>query len=172
MENTQGYVNGIFTYNVPVPNYPEFAALYDYWRIGGVEMKAFYSCNVADSSTPAVAMPLLLIDNDYDDVDNGETVSSMLERSTTRYVQIFEPIKHRCKPNPVGPLVVTSSGGGVSTPNSAGIYSEGQWLNSNSPGIRHNGIKIVWNTQGRTTNVDIGTITFSFKVLYEFKGVR
>lgn len=174
LDNTQGYINGIFTYNIPVPNYAEFASLYDYWRIGGVEMKIFYSANHASNAVPTLALPLFLIDNDYDDVDNGETVTTMAERQGTRYLQMgnTRPVKHCVKPAPVGPLQTTTSGGSIGIVNSAGLTTSGTWLNSGAPGVRHNGIKIVWDSQGRTSNADVGTCTFVFDTMYEFKGYR
>lgn len=47
-----------------------------------------------------------------------------------------------------------------------------QWLDVAVSNIIHNGVKLVYNNQGRNNNTDIGSMTFIFEIEYTFKGYR
>jgi len=169
-----GFQGGAFTYGITMPNAAEFTALFDYYKIGPVKMTVFFSNNLSSVNSPATGMPILLISNDYDNVDQTENVQTMYERAGTRTIQFtadnHNGINHYCKPCSTG-YVLSEDGSGIVTSNAAAI-APNQWLDCNSPGILHSGIKVFYNNQGRNNDVDIGSVTFVFEVTLQFKGYR
>lgn len=170
-----GTLSGVYSIFLPVPNYLEFQSLFDYYKIGNVRMKMFFSNNTSSLSSPATALPLIHICNDYDDINSSESVNSILERAGTRSFQFTADhsngITHYCKPQATQ-YVMNLSEAGVTSATNAGIAPTGQWLNTAGTQVLHSGVKLVWNAQGRTSNTDIGTVTFLFEVEYMFKGFR
>lgn len=170
-----GTLSGVYSIYLPVPNYLEFQALFDYYKIGNVRMKMFFSNNQSSLSTPTQALPIIHVSNDYDDIATAETINSILERAGTRTFQFTADqgngVTHYLKPQAVQ-YVQNLDPSGVSTSVNGGMAPPGQWLNTTASQIIHPGVKILWNTQGRTTNIDIGTMTFLFEVEYIFKGFR
>lgn len=170
-----GTLSGVYSIFLPVPNYTEFQALFDYYKIGNVRMKMFFSNNTSSLSSPATALPIIHISNDYDDINAAETVNSILERAGTRSFQFTADhqygISHYLKPQ-ASQYVMNVDGTGFVASTNGGVAPTGQWLNTAATQILHNGVKLVWNPQGRTSNTDIGTVTFLFEVEYMFKGFR
>lgn len=171
-----GYLNGTFAYSLSVPNASEFQALFDYYCIKNVKMQVFFTHNIAGVTSATLALPMLLIANDFDDIAETMTTSSINERVGCRTVQ-FEStgtkgINHYIKPKPSSVVVQTDVvSGAISTAN-AGVVFGTQWLDVAQSNIVHNGVKVVYDNQGRTSSTDIGSITFIFDVEYTFKGYR
>jgi len=170
-----GYLAGSITYISPTTNVAEFTALFDYYKLGNVKMKMFFTNNSSSVNSPNTGLPLLHICNDYDDATNAESLNTMLERAGTRHIQFTADhhtgINHYCKPC-ASQYVQDVDGSGIVTSLGAGIAPPGQWLNTGSPGVVHNAIKVFYNNQGRSANTDIGSVTFLFEVEYIFKGYR
>lgn len=172
-----GFVNGAFTYAPTVSGASEFQALFDYYKINAVKLQMFFSKTVSELSTTATSgMPLLLIANDFDDIQETMTLSSMSEKVGCRHVQFDASsqrgITHYIKPKPNSVVVQTDvSTGALSTAN-AGVTFGSQWLDCAQSNIVHNGIKIFYDNQGLTTSATLGNITFVFDVEYVFKGYR
>lgn len=172
-----GFVNGAFTYSPTVPGASEFQALFDYYKINAVKLQMFFSKTVSELSTTATSgMPLLLIANDFDDIQETMTLSSMSEKVGCRHVQFDASsqggITHYIKPKPNSVVVQTDVfTGGLSTSN-AGVVFGSQWLDCAQSNIVHNGIKIFYDNQGLTTSATLGNVTFVFDVEYVFKGYR
>lgn len=170
-----GYLAGVSTYVSPTNNLAEFTALFDYYKLGNVKLKLFFSNNMSSVNSPATGLPLLHICNDYDDATGAETLNTMLERAGTRHIQFtadhHSGINHYCKPN-ASQYVQEVDGTGIVTAVGGGISAANQWLNTGTPGVVHNAIKVFYNNQGRSNNTDIGSVTFLFEVEYIFKGYR
>jgi len=172
-----GFLGGIFSYSLPVSNASEFQALFDYYMINAVKVQVFYSKTEADfSSGASQAMPMLLIANDFDDIAEPMSLNSMNERVGCRHVQFdgsnSKGINHYIKPKPTNTVVQTNVDTGVLSSANAGVVFGTQWLDCAQSNIVHNGIKVYYDNQGRTSNTDLGTITFVFDVEYCFKGYR
>lgn len=172
-----GFLNGSFTYAPSVPSASEFQALFDYYRVNAVKMQIFFSKTVSELSTTVTSgMPMLLICNDFDDVAETMTLSTMSQRVGVRHVQFTSDngrgITHYVKPKPTNVVVQTDSATGAFTAANAGVVFGSQWLDTAQSNIMHNGVKIFYNNQGLTTNVTLGNITFVFDVEYVFKGYR
>jgi len=175
--NVIGFRNGTFQYVIPVPNSSEFQALFDYYMIKNVKMTMFFSKTDADYSSGAnLCMPILHICNDFDDIAESMSIDSMMQRLGNRNVQFdgsnTNGISHYVKPVPTTVVVQTSVDTGALTAANAGIATGTTWLDCAQSNIVHNGIKVVYNTQGKTTATEIGTVTFIFDVEYCFKGYR
>lgn len=174
---TFAYVNGSFTYAVVVPNSSDFQALFDYYKINAVKMQMFYSKTVSEQSTTVTSgMPIFLIANDFDDVQESMTLATMNERVGVRHVQFSSDqprgITHYVKPVPSTVVVQTNVSTGAQTTANAGIPFGATWLDVAQSNILHNGVKIWYDNQGLTTATSLGTITFVFDVEYVFKGYR
>lgn len=171
-----GYLGGAMTYVPPVPNAAEFQALFDYYKIGAVKMQVFCSKNVAESNNANGVMPVLLIANDFDDVAETMTSSSMLQRVGCRHVQFdannTNGINHYVKPRPSGVVAQTDPATGVLSSANAGIPFGATWLDTAQSNILHSGIKVFFDNQGLTTALTLGVVTFVFDVEYVFKGYR
>jgi len=174
-----GFVNGVFTYSVAVPSASEFQALFDYYKINAVKMQMFFTKTTADQGSTGnatIGMPMMIIANDFDDIQENMSLSSMLERVGSRHVQFDASsqrgITHYVKPKPSSVVVQTDiTTGGQSTSN-AGVVFGTQWLDCASSNIVHNGIKVFYDNQGLTTSTTLGNVTFVFDVEYVFKGYR
>lgn len=174
-----GFVNGGFTYAPVVPNASEFQALFDYYRIKSVKMQLFFSKNVSDmggTGNATIGLPVLIIANDFDDIQETMTLSDMLQRVGARHVQFensgVSGITHYIKPKPSTVVVQTDVSTGVQSTSNAGVTFGTQWLDCASSNIVHNGIKVFYDNQGLTTSVTLGNISFVFDIEYEFKGYR
>jgi len=172
-----GYVNGTFQFNPLVPNSGEFQALFDYYKINAVKMQVFFIKNTSDQAGGStIGMPILLIANDFDDVQETMTLTTMNERVGCRHVQFnsdnLNGINHYIKPKAGQVIVQTDFVSGVQTVSQAGINFGTQWIDVASSNIVHNGIKIFYDNQGLTGASALGNVTFVFDVQYMFKGYR
>lgn len=172
-----GFVNGAFSYAPTVPNAGEFQALFDYYQIKAVKMQMFFSKNTSDQSGGStLGMPIMIIANDFDDIGESMTLTTMNERVGARHVQFDayngNGINHYIKPKPTGVVVQTDVVTGALSSANAGVVFGTQWLDCAQSNIVHNGIKIFYDNQGLTSASALGNVTFVFDVCYEFKGYR
>lgn len=174
-----GFVNGVFLYSVSVPNASEFQSLFDYYKINAVKMQMFFSKNTSDQGSTGnstIGMPVMIIANDFDDIQENMSLTSMLERVGARHVQFDASsqrgINHYIKPKPTSVVVQTDISTGTQSTSNAGVIFGTQWLDCASSNIVHNGIKVFYDNQGVTTSATIGNVTFIFDVEYVFKGYR
>lgn len=175
--NVYGWLGGAFVYAIPVPNATEFSALFDTYKINAVRMKMFFTNNNSSVNSPNTGLPLIHVANDFDDVTEFMTVSSICERAGVRHLQ-FDAVNHTglnhwVKPVPKDLTVSTDPATGAVTTTTNGIPYTGKWLDTANSQIVHNGIKVVYNSQGRTpAGTDIGSITFIFEIEFTMKGYR
>lgn len=171
-----GYLNGTFTYAPAIPSSAEFQALFDYYKINAVKMQIFFTKNSSDIVNANTGMPIFLIANDFDDVNENMTLTLMMQKVGCRHVQFDSSnsngITHYIKPRPSTVVMQTDSTTGVTSSTPSGIPLGATWLDTASSAIVHNGIKIFYDNQGLTTNTVLGNVTFVFDVEYVFKGYR
>lgn len=174
--NVLGWLGGAFSITLPVTNASEFQALFDTYKISNVRMKMFFTNNNSSVNSPATGLPLFHICNDFDDVQENMTVASILEHAGVRTLQ-FDAMNHAglahwVKPAPRQVIAQTDPTTGVQTSSNSGVPFGSQWIDCAVSNIVHNGVKIVYNNQGRANNTDIGSMTFIFEIEYTFKGYR
>lgn len=159
-----------------VSNAAEFQALFDTYTIKNVRMKMFFTNNNSSVNSPATGMPLLHICNDFDDIAEGMTANSILERAGVRTVQFdamnHQGLAHWVKPAAKQVVSQTDPTTGAQTTSNAGVPYGTYWIDCAVSNIVFNGIKLVYDNQGRSNNTDIGSLTFIFEVEYCFKGYR
>ncbi len=160
----------------PVSNAAEFQALFDTYTIKNVRMKMFFTNNNSSVNSPATGMPLLHICNDFDDIAEAMTANSILEHAGVRTVQFdamnHQGLAHWVKPAAKQVVAQTDPVTGVQTTSNAGVPYGTYWIDCAVSNIVFNGIKLVYDNQGRNNNTDIGSLTFIFEVEYCFKGYR
>lgn len=174
-----GYINGGFQFNPLVPQSSEFQALFDYYKINAVRMQMFFTKNtdpVSSTTGGTHGMPMFLICNDFDDVQETMTLDSMNQRVGCRHVQMdsnnANGIRHYIKPKCSTVIVQSDFLTGTTSVSQSGISFGAQWIDSATSNIVHNGIKIFYNNQGLTGNVTLGNVTFVFDCNYVMKGYR
>lgn len=172
-----GFVNGAFSYAPSVPNASEFQSLFDYYKIDAVKMQIFFTKNTSDQSGGStIGMPIFILANDFDDIAETMTLTTMLERVGSRHVQFnadnLKGITHYIKPKPTSVVVQTDVVTGVNSVSQAGVVFGTQWLDCATSNIVHNGIKVFYDNQGLTSATLLGNVTFVFDVCYVFKGYR
>lgn len=172
-----GYRGGSLFYLPAVPGFSEWQALFDYYKINAVRIQMFFSKNVSELSTTVTSgMPMLLICNDFDDIAENMTLDLMNQRVGCRHVQFASDqpngIRHYVKPKPSSVYAQTDPETGTVTVANAGIPMGDTWLDCAQSNIVHNGVKVFYDSQGLTTNVTLGNMTFIFDIEYCFKGYR
>lgn len=172
-----GILNGAFTYGPTFPSTDEFQALFDYYQIRAVKMQMFFTKTNNDQSSGAtLGMPMILMCNDFDDIAETMTLSTMNQRVGCRHVQFdannTNGITQYIKPKPNSVVVQTDVGTGVQSSSNAGVTFGTQWLDIATSNIVHNGIKVFYDNQGLTTNANLGNITFVFDMEIVCKGYR
>lgn len=172
------FTDGVFSYSLQVPNASDFQNLFDYYMIKTVKMTLFFTKNTdsIQSSGNTFGLPIFQVANDFDDIAETMTLSSMNERVGCRHVQFdsnnTNGINHYVKPKPSSVVVQTDVITGAQSTANAGVVFGTQWLDVAQSNIVHNGIKVFYVNQGLTTVVTLGTVTFVFDVEYVFKGYR
>lgn len=171
-----GYTNGNPFYTPSVPSTAEFQALFDYYKINAVKVQIFFTKTNVDIVNVNTGMPVLLLCNDFDDVNEVMTLNSMNQRVGVRHVQFDSTnqrgITHYLKPKPSTLVMQTDPVSGVISSTPSGIPFASTWLDTASSAIVHNGFKVFFDNQGITTTANLGNITFVFDIEYVFKGYR
>lgn len=176
LQGVRVFSNTFLQANVPIANSAEFQALFDYYKINAVKMKFFFSNSNSSVNSPATAMPILHICNDFDDSTESLSVATILERAGVRTMQFdgtnMQGFTHYVKPAPRQVVSQIDPTTGVESVSSAGIAFGSQWLDAANNNIIHSGTKVVYNNEGRTSSTDIGSLTVIFEIEYVFKGYR
>jgi len=169
-----GYLSGAYALNAAIPNAAEFQNLFDEYKINFVRLKMFFTNNNSSVNSPNTGLPLIHMCNDFDDVTESLTLGNILEKSGVRHFQFdgqnHNGINHWVKPVPI--QYIQSTAGDGSTASIAAGVPGSTWINTAAPNVVHCGIKMIYNPQGRTSSVDIGSVTFVFDVEFVFKCIR
>jgi len=155
------------------PNYTEFQAMFDYYRIRGVTIKMIYTNNVANgTSAPGgaasgIALPTVQCIPDQDDNTAPNADTELLQRPGVKLLTLGTngPLVLKCKPQPAVELL---TGAGVAP---VGLGSRSMWLDVANAGIPHYGYKM-FLTPWTIPSLQNGFIQFFFTYDLEFKGMR
>jgi len=157
---------------INVPNYTEFTALFDYYRIRGVHIKMIYTNNVANTSSAvgtaqSIALPTVQCMYDYDDANAPTTEGELLQRPGVKLLTMGTngPLNLSVVPKYANQILTDA---GVQP---AGIGKASDWLDGNFPGIPHFGYKM-WLTPWPAATLQDGYFQFFFTYDLEFKGMR
>lgn len=150
-----------------VTGYSEFQAVFDSYRITGVEMSWFPEANsaqVAVGSATAV-LPLMYIAPDYNDATAPATADVLLEHEDLMMKRVDEKWRIFVKPR----AQIAMYSGGVFTG-----YMESkvpQWISTSSPSVLHYGLKWATRSAEPGTGSAIMRGTMIAKYYLEFKNV-
>ena len=156
--NVFGILGGTFAFLATVPSASELQALFDYYCINAVKIKIFFTNNYSNVNSPSTALPIIHMCNDFDDINEVMSLPAMLQRVGCRTVQFdgnnVNGINHYIKPKPAGVVVQTDTATGVQSSANAGIPFYTTWLDIAQSNIVHNGLKLFYNSRGRTSNTE------------------
>lgn len=155
-----------------LPNYTEFTALFDRWRITNVRLRWAYSSNVANgSSVPGtltgVALPQMQIATDYDDA-TPPVANELLQRQNTKYWVLDSngPKNFSLKPK----LIIAAENGGAF---SSSTSLNDAYCDCNTPNTDYFGVKCWLETQtSAATQLQLGYIWLYATYELEFKEPR
>lgn len=171
---SQMVLSGNFvTVTQALPNYTEFTALFDRWRITNVRLKFHYSSNVANGSAApgtltGVALPLIQIANDYDDAVPPASNTELLQRQNTKYWTLDStgPKTHSVSPRIL--LAAENSGAFTSV-----AVDRGSFIDCSTPNTDNVGVKLWCETQtSAATQLQLGYIWVYATYDLEFKDPR
>lgn len=170
LDGVQVYCGGSFVSTQALPGYTDFTNLFDCWRIKCVDVALGFTNNSSGINVPTTGLPILSVVEDHDDVA-AVAAPDYNQFHNVRTVQIGQQggsakdgfYHMRIYPRPQMMMYKTAVTTGF------GPSEKPVWIQTLSPDIPHNGLRIGWNTYGLTTNVGIGNLVLNFKIHYEFK---
>jgi hypothetical protein len=153
-------------------NAPQYAGIYDMYRIKKVEIDLYYSDNTSSNSNN-VPLPMIYGVIDYDDGNTLGSATTALSFSTCKVMQLGNQ-----NGSPRGlnrltvlrPCVKTSvdTTSFVSTQKSAKI-DRSPWLDTDTVNVEHYGAKYWFENPGGTPNTNDGICTFIIRQFMEYK---
>jgi len=153
---------------VPLANAAEYTALFDSYRISGVEITMYSSQNSNQATTQF--LPNIACVSDYDDA-SPITWAEAAQYESFKVINFAVPNKKILRIKPVASSTVANSGG-VFVPANA---SRKQWMDCATNNITYYGNKFCFDNpmQGvATAAANEGWVTFHVRYIMEFKGTR
>jgi len=153
---------------VPMASVSEYTALFDSYRIVGVEVTMYSSMNMNQSVTQF--LPNIGTCVDYDD-GSPITWAEAAQYESFKVIQFSVPNKKvlRCRPQAA---TYVGNTGGVSVPANA---SKSQWMDCASNNINYYGHKFCFDNPmvgAASAAANEGFVTFHVRYTVEFKGTR
>ena len=164
------YSHGVSTAYYDLPGYNEIAVLFDQYRIDKVDMEIYWTKN-SSAAVAVTPVPMLHIANDYNDAITIFTNNTISEYANCRTIQLNTAgfnangcIKHSCKPKQANMIFNQ----GIST-----AYSERTgFVDCTYGNVSHYGTKILYDSNGVTDDIDIGSLVIRFKYFITARNVR
>ena len=158
LQGQNNYVAGLFINTSGLPDYGEFTALYDQYRIDKIHMRFGFTNNQSGVNTAATELPVIKIVKDTDDV-NTITGNQILQYAGMKSFQLGNGGVSKdgwydfwVVPKPQVTTYRTAIGSGYSAPDKSikidTAYSD----------VPHYGVKLFWDPYGLTSNVSIGNM--------------
>lgn len=158
-----------------LPNYAEFTALFDMFRIKKIEITWIYDHNSGDVSTAAgvaananMGLPNLYVVTDYDDATVLSAAADYLQYEPCKITRMDKQVRWTIYPH----LAVSAYNGAWT-----GYKNEKSgWLDASSANIQHYGCK--WAIDASMCNITagasvrIGTLNVYYKYFVDFKLTR
>lgn len=159
------FVNGILAVTANVPNSTEFSSLFDLYQISRVDVTFFYTHNMSNMGSPTQAMPIFWVVDDPNSAD-ATVLNAIQQYPKVKAHYLGEsggaPVRISVSPRPTIRYGESSTAGN-------GVGMPPQWLNTTSPTIPHYGVKLAWDTSGRVSNIDVGSINIVAKFHFKLK---
>lgn len=169
------YIGSTQVAAIVLPNYTEFGALFDKYRIDKVEV--YYTSSAAFNggmgANQAQYMPACAYTVDTDD-SNVATCSDIQQYSTCKYTQFGgdqQTPKYLCGFKPLPSLALYTTGTTVA--GAADLNSRNLWLDCGTPGVKHYGVKMAFDQL--VTSLTAQTwymVNFQVRYHLSFKDIR
>jgi len=153
---------------VPLANSGEYTALFDSYRITGIEITMYSSQNMNQSTTQF--LPNIGCVTDYDDA-TPINWSEAAQYESFKVINFAVPNKKVIRCKPIASSTVANSGG-VFVP---AMASRKQWMDCAQNNITYYGNKFCFDnpmTGAATAAANEGFVTFHVRYTVEFKGTR
>jgi len=159
-----GWNGTAFTFDLSrLPNYTEFTALYDQYKITGVKINFDWSPDVTSSTGLEIYTPKLWLVRDYDD-STTPSLDELIQSTRVKCMRINVERSHSIFLKPAVLQQVYKSV--VSYGN---VPKWNQWIDCNDTTVPHYGLKLV--SQG-LPSTDCGKISCRVKYYLKCKNVR
>lgn len=158
---------------IAVPNYTEYTALFDEWKIDYVKVKIMYTTNVSNGTNinPAYATYMLptiqtAVDTDDDVPPTSSNDLLQYQNLRTRMFDTNGPMYIQFKPK----ATLATEAGNVLAAGYASNY--GGWCNTSSAGTDWMGLKIFADLGGTSTATHLGDFVFYITYGLKFRGPK
>lgn len=128
-----------------LPNYAEFTALYDTYKICAVKRKFMFNRNSADVASANQEIPHLVTANDYTDNTAPANEAELLQYPSFKQSRLDKPVTRYYKPCQLfssNPIQITKS----------------RWNPTDEPDVRHFGMKMAIDTINSAGGTTLGTL--------------
>ena len=174
--NAVGIVNYANMYTLAqLPNYSEFTALFDMYRINKIEITWIYDHNSGDVATSAgvaananMGVPNIVIVTDYDDASALSVINDYLQYEPCRICRLDKPVRHTLRPH-TAVAVYNGAFSGYGN-------DRARWIDCDSSAAEHYGCK--WAVDATMCNiagsaaVRIGTLNVYYKFFVDFRSTK
>jgi len=145
-------LGGVSVYSTGLPDFTEFSALFDQWRLKQVVVRCDFAFGYSDSATTPVIVPNIYYVADYDDSQNL-TIDNMLQYPQVQvhnfYKNGYEPFQVSLSPKPLRDV----AGSGITT--GYGPMPVAPWLRTADFTLPHYGLKLAFDWMGKVQTADI-----------------
>lgn len=156
--------------SIAMPDFAEFTALFDQYRIVGARERWIWSNNIASASSVVGTLvgnciPIVQSAFDYTDASPPASNTVLQEREDTEYLSFDTngPKSFRVKPKCLGALSVGGTSAAL-----AGQASE--WIGTNAPTVQHLGHKMYMESQSNAaTQLQTGYLWCYVTLEMEFR---
>lgn len=174
LEGVTVYQGGVSRFTAPLPNYTEFTALFDTYRIDRIAcwcLPTFDSANVTTGGTQSSAnLPWLMYAVDYDDV-SGTLSTGLMQYGNCKFTQLSGD-NSKILRSWIPRSQTAVAAGGV---NAGGLRpAKLAWIDTASTNVTHYGLKLAFDNQAgaMTVNQVTGSLNFVFKYWISCKNTR
>jgi hypothetical protein len=142
------FVGQVFKLN-DLPNYTQFTALFDEFRIRAIKVYLIPSFNVNTTASAQLTIPQLISAIDYDDAGTPSNTATIYSFDTARVHGVFDRMYTRTfKPA----ISIAAYSGGFT----AYAQRQDQWIDCNSPGTSHYALKYgIVNANNGSSTMDV-----------------
>lgn len=155
--------NGIFA------NAASMFAMFDSYRIKEVQLVIMYSANQVATSSTTHALPVFYIVEDPDDINPLPDANTALAYGNCRTIQLGNNNNGKAYASIKAPTVPIQSQTVSGT--AFAVQKRSPWIDCGTANIVHNGLKIYYKSPLNVLQ-QAATVTWTFSVILEFKGVK
>lgn len=162
LEGVHVLIGGVASTTFAMPNYTEFSALYDQYRIDYVEASFLFSNNNSSVNSPGTTLPVFIIARDYDDSGNAN-YTDLQQYNNAQVWQVGEQQGRdgkkvvRVRPSVDTLVYNTALTSGYSR-------SKPMFIDTSSPAVPHYGLKLAFDPIfPAAVSTVVGYLSMNFK---------